>query len=289
MKRGVKILLVFIVVGAMLTIFTIGCSQSTSTGVGTGNQYGTFYGTGNGENSGNHGIVNGNQGIGIGNQGNNGNSQGGQSTDQQGSQSSNATILSSFYQSLSDEEIQSLLYMSEEEKLARDVYAYLYDTWGIQSFKNIQESEQTHMGSVNSIIDKYDLASASEVEAVSEFANSDLQKLYDDLTAQGSTSKIEALKVGAAIEEIDILDLQSYLIKVDNVDINNVYGNLLSGSENHLAAFVSQLENYGVVYTPQYLSDEAYANIISGTQTQTGGNGGQNGNQGNGNMGGRGS
>jgi hypothetical protein len=288
-KRGVKILLVSIVVGAMLTIFTIGCSQSTGKGVGTGNQYGSSYGTGNGENSGNHGIVNGNQGIGVGNQGNSGNSQDDHSAGQQRSQASNATILSSSYQSLSDEEIQSLLYMSEEEKLARDIYAYLYGTWGIQSFKNIQESEQTHMDSVNSIIDKYDLASASEVEAVGEFANADLQKLYDDLTAQGSISKIEALKVGAAIEEIDILDLQSYLTKVDDVDIDNVYGNLLSGSESHLTAFVSQLESYEVVYTPQYLSDEAYANIISGTQTQTGGNGGQNGNQGNGNMGGRGS
>jgi hypothetical protein len=286
-KRGVKILLVSIVVGAMLTIFTIGCSQNIGNGVGTGNQYGSSYGTGNGENSGNHGIVNGNQGVGIGKQGNSGNSQGSQSVGQQGSQLPNATILSSSYQSLSDEEIQSLLYMSEEEKLAGDVYAYLYDTWGIQSFKNIQASEQTHMDSVNSIIDKYDLASASEVEAVGEFANADLQKLYDDLTAQGSISKIEALKVGAAIEEIDILDLQSYLTRVDNVDIDNVYGNLLSGSENHLATFVSQLENYGVVYSPQYLSDETYASIIY--STQTGGNGGQNGNQGNGNMGGRGS
>jgi hypothetical protein len=286
-KRGVKILLVSIVVGAMLTIFTIGCSQNIGNGVGTGNQYGSSYGTGNGENSGNHGIVNGNQGVGIGKQGNSGNSQGSQSVGQQGSQLPNATILSSSYQSLSDEEIQSLLYMSEEEKLAGDVYAYLYDTWGIQSFKNIQASEQTHMDSVNSIIDKYDLASASEVEAVGEFANADLQKLYDDLIAQGSISKIEALKVGAAIEEIDILDLQSYLTRVDNVDIDNVYGNLLSGSENHLAAFVSQLENYGVVYSPQYLSDEVYASIIY--SNQTGENGGQNGNQGNGNMGGRGS
>jgi len=38
-------------------------------------------------------------------------------------------------QSIMDEEIDSLVFMREEEKLARDVYIKLYDLWGLQIFQ----------------------------------------------------------------------------------------------------------------------------------------------------------
>ena len=88
-----------------------------------------------------------------------------------------------------------------------------------------------------------------------------LQALYDQLVAGGSVSLVEALKVGAAIEEIDIIDLQAALALVDNRDIRLVYENLLSGSRNHLQAFVRALQQQGVVYTPQYLAPADYAAI----------------------------
>ena len=49
--------------------------------------------------------------------------------------------------------------------------------------------------------------------------------------------------MGAAIEEIDILDLQERLAQTDNADIQQVFNNLLNGSYNHLRAFVSTLED----------------------------------------------
>jgi len=55
----------------------------------------------------------------------------------------------------------------------------------------------------------------------------------------GSQSLGNALKVGAAIEEIDILDLQEYLDNIKEQAIRQVYENLLKGSENHLRAFTS--------------------------------------------------
>jgi hypothetical protein len=39
----------------------------------------------------------------------------------------------------------ALRFMLEEEKLARDTYNYLFQTWGINQFKNISNSEQSHM------------------------------------------------------------------------------------------------------------------------------------------------
>ncbi len=166
----------------------------------------------------------------------------------------------------------SLTYMREEEKLAHDVYVFLYDRWGVQIFQNIAESEQTHADMVKSLLETYGLADPAANLGAGQFVNPDLQALYDRLTAQGSQSLAEALKVGAAIEEIDILDLQARLQSDLPDDVRFVFENLLSGSFNHLAAFTSTLERQtGEIYQPQYLTPEAYADALN--QASAGGNG----------------
>ena len=54
---------------------------------------------------------------------------------------------------ISDEEATGLIFMREEEKLARDVYLTLYDVWETAVFDNIASSEQTHMDAVLMLID----------------------------------------------------------------------------------------------------------------------------------------
>jgi len=165
---------------------------------------------------------------------------------------------------LSAAEIEGLLYMREEEKLARDVYQVLYGQWGLPIFENIAGSEQTHMDAVKTLLDRYGLADPAADTEAGEFANAELQALYDELVAQGLRSQEEALRVGAAIEEIDILDLEKRLAETDQADIRRVYENLARGSRNHLRAFVrTLLSEEGVIYQPQYLSQEAYDAIIS--------------------------
>ncbi|MFZ5818821.1 MAG: DUF2202 domain-containing protein [Chloroflexota bacterium] len=174
---------------------------------------------------------------------------------------------------LSAEESASLLFMREEEKLARDVYNALYAAWGQTTFTNIAASEQAHMDEIKLLLDRYGLADPA-LEPGS-FTDPSLAALYDQLAAQGSLSLVEALKVGAAIEEIDILDLQERLAQTDNADIQQVYNNLMMGSYNHLNAFVSALQaQTGETYQPQYLGAEAYAAIVTG-QTGNGSQGGQ--------------
>jgi len=185
---------------------------------------------------------------------------------------------------LSAEESASLLFMREEEKLARDVYNALYEAWGQATFTNIAASEQAHMDEIKLLLDRYGLADPA-LESGS-FTDPSLAALYDQLVAQGSLSLSEALKVGAAIEEIDILDLQARLAQTDNADIQQVYNNLMMGSYNHLNAFVSALQaQTGETYQPQYLGAEAYAAIVTG-QTGNGNQGGQSqGGQGQGSQG----
>ena len=164
--------------------------------------------------------------------------------------------------SLAEEE--GLYYMREEEKLAHDVYSFLYTNNGQTIFNNISDSEQTHTNAVKTLIERYNLTDPVINTDIGDFQNTLLQGLYDTLTAQGSASLIDALIVGAAIEEIDIIDIQAQLdTYVDNQDITLVYENLLKGSRNHLRSFVSTLLNQGITYTPQYLDQTVYDDIIN--------------------------
>jgi hypothetical protein len=178
--------------------------------------------------------------------------------------------------SLIDEEIASLIYMREEEKLAKDVYLGLFELWETPIFQNIASSEQTHTEAVKGLLDTFGIPDPADTSPVGIFTNQDLQNLYDELMAAGSQSLEDALKVGAAIEEIDILDLKASLEFTQNQEIQRVYENLLRGSENHLRAFTSNLERQtGEDYQPQYLSQVEYDAIIVSSSTR-GGRGGGN-------------
>ena len=158
-------------------------------------------------------------------------------------QSITAVTIAEFpLEELSEGEIDGLIFMREEEKLARDVYIAMYDKWEKRVFNNISESEQRHMDALKTLFDRYELDDPVGVNSLGVFKNETLQDLYNTLIDQGSVSLIEALKVGALIEEIDILDIQNELDEhVDNQDVTFVYDNLLKGSRNHLRAFVRNL------------------------------------------------
>jgi hypothetical protein len=182
-----------------------------------------------------------------------------------------AQVLSSVpTSSVSGAEIDGLLLMREEEKLARDVYLTLAEKWGIRTFSNIAESEQTHMDAMELILDRYGIADPIKDDAVGVFTSPVLDKLYDDLVAKGSSSAAEAVKVGATIEELDIADLVRLIAATDNDDIKIVYQNLLKGSRNHLRAFDRQIGRYGVSYEPQYISRAEYDRILDSRQESGG-------------------
>ena len=170
---------------------------------------------------------------------------------------------------ISPTESASLQYMREEEKLAHDVYVALYTKWNLQIFSNIAASEQKHTDAILTLLNRYGVSDPAAGNAAGVFTNPELQALYTTLVAQGSVSAVEALKVGAAIEEIDILDLKTHIAETTKPDILRVYNNLLSGSQSHLRAFTATLRTLtGTAYDPQYLDPADYAAIASG---QTGG------------------
>ncbi len=57
-----------------------------------------------------------------------------------------------------------LIQLREEEKLARDVYLYLYTHWNQWIFSNIAKSEQQHMDAVKGLLDKYDIEDPVDID-----------------------------------------------------------------------------------------------------------------------------
>jgi len=145
---------------------------------------------------------------------------------------------------LSEIEANWLIYMREEEKLARDVYQVLYEKWGSRIFDNIAASEQNHTDALEKLLEKYGITDpVTDENVLGSYINPKLNTLYDELKTRGLTSLQVAYQVGFAIEELDIEDLQEAIADSGaHADIVRVYHNLLGGSENHLAAFSSQLD-----------------------------------------------
>lgn len=164
---------------------------------------------------------------------------------------------------LSNDELTSLSFMREEEKLARDVYITLYSKWSVNIFNNISSSEQTHMDAVLLLLKKYNLTDPVGSTAVGVFNNATLQNLYNQLVAQGNNSVLDAYKVGATIEDLDIFDLKNTLLNNDNQDIKLVYDMLTKGSRNHMRSFYKNILNTGGSYTPQYITQAEFDAIIN--------------------------
>lgn len=166
-----------------------------------------------------------------------------------------------FTATLTEAEVASLMEMREEEKFAREVYLALNAIYNYRTFANIAKSENAHTSAVLYLIKGFGLTDPTPV-AAAEFSDPLFTDLYAQLTAKGAVSLVEALKVGAFIEEYDIADLQRHLAETENATVAKVYGNLLRGSKFHLKAFTNALKVQGATYTPTVLSVEEYNEII---------------------------
>jgi hypothetical protein len=142
---------------------------------------------------------------------------------------------------LTQAEIDSLIVMREEEKLARDVYLTLADRWNAPVFSNIAKAETRHMTVVGQLIRANGLNDPVADDTVGAFTNPKFAQLYKELVKTGSRSLNDAYRVGVMIEEMDIKDLEDSLAQVSNSNVRRVYQNLLRASQNHLRAFSSQL------------------------------------------------
>lgn len=156
---------------------------------------------------------------------------------------------------LSDQEIEDLRFVRDEEKLARDVYLFFFEAYNKPVFSNIASAEQQHMDAVKTLLDRYGIADPVAGLGPGEFALEVHRELYAALTGFPESKALfadplqGALYVGATIEDLDILDIQVRLGHTTRYDLTNVYENLMKGSRNHLRSYGGLLESlYGYDY-----------------------------------------
>lgn len=166
---------------------------------------------------------------------------------------------------LDNGEIQHLVFMREEEKLARDVYLALgakYPT--LKIFGNIAKSEERHTCAVCDKLNLYGIEDPVDSDNIGVFSGVEygpyFTEKYQQLVERGELSELEALYVGAFIEELDMIDIVQCpkaiieadnglddaddcgLDYTDNEEVAKTLTSLLEGSKGHLRAFVKQVE-----------------------------------------------
>ena len=185
-----------------------------------------------------------------------------------------------------------LVFMREEEKLARDVYLTFAGMYPEQPVFNkiATTSEQTHTDTIRDKLAQFDVddpnpATNDLPASIGIFTGATYGAYFTDkfrtLVARGSQSELEALYVGALIEELDMHDIVQCpkvivsmyddieeggcgLVYTDENALINAYSSLVDGSELHLRAFVGQIE--AVIgagnYEAQYLTQEEVDTIL---------------------------
>jgi len=180
-----------------------------------------------------------------------------------------------------------LVFMREEEKLARDVYLTLGTMYPDSViFGNIDDSEQTHTTAVKTMLEKYGVDDPNTNDNIGAYTGEDygwyFTEKYNLLVERASISELEAMYVGAFIEELDMMDINQCpkvivetdngindvsecgKIYTDNADIVNLYSSLLDGSDSHLAGYVKNIEKYigEGNYEAQVLTQEQVDEIL---------------------------
>lgn len=171
---------------------------------------------------------------------------------------------------LDDGEESHLIFMREEEKLARDVYLTLSGLYPTEpAFSTIAEdSEQAHTDTVRDMLANYNIADPNPdannlPDSIGIFTGTDygwyFVEKYNQLINRGSQSVLEALYVGAFIEELDMIDIvycpkviietdngigegECGLVYTDEVSLQIMFNHLVDGSKNHLRAYVKNIE-----------------------------------------------
>jgi hypothetical protein len=161
-------------------------------------------------------------------------------------------------------------YMLEEERMAMEVYQVFFDKWEHQIFQNISQAEERHFEIMQEMLVEQNPKMGATIDdwETGIYENDVVQNLYDNLVKRGSVSLLDALKVGAEIEELNIADLNSSINQSESQTAIATYQSLLNASHNHLRAFVKNIEKSGESYKPVLLDEEEYHSIVGQVSNQ---------------------
>lgn len=162
---------------------------------------------------------------------------------------------------LDDAARAALRFQLDEERMAGELYVAFGKKHAARPFTNIPRAEARHREILQQLATRAGLTVAAA--AAGRYETAAIQARHDALWARGQASLIEALKVGALVEEQDIADLRALAATTDHPDLRAAVAVLERGSRHHLAAFVHNLRARGVDYEAQVLPPGELAQLIS--------------------------
>lgn len=164
---------------------------------------------------------------------------------------------------LTSDERQILNATVEAEKLAKDVMVQLYNNDKSKTiFSDMADSKYTHEEVINILHKVGRTINPVENKPVGAFNSFSMQNKYQDLVNAGIVNYRSALTTGAKVAEEQIVIMENALQQQTITEFKFVYENLLIANRNHLRTFVNELKVLRVDYTPQYLSQNKYQDII---------------------------
>ncbi len=156
---------------------------------------------------------------------------------------------------LDDKEKESLINQYGEEKMARDLYAYAYEKYSVQTFGNITNAEQQHMDAIKVLLDRYNIEAPSDYAADNE--------LYNTLKDKIDLSEKDAIEVGIMVEKVDIDNILADIKNTDNDDLKVIFTNIGWASYNHLRGFIKALNNNS------YTTEISYSDYLNNDEINT--------------------
>ncbi len=163
---------------------------------------------------------------------------------------------------LAEEELPSLRYILEQEKMKRDLAARAFLRWDNDLFDEVSAAEHSHVSAIRALATSRQADISSYKNDLGVFANQNIAGVYKSLEASLRASEMEALAALAEAEENSIADLKRYLEKIDNRQLKQTYEMLAKASRNHLRLLVTEIMRGEGAYETKVLSKEEFGRVM---------------------------
>jgi len=143
---------------------------------------------------------------------------------------------------LSEAELNDLIYLVKLEKMAYEVYTTLGQTYSTMPILgNISEAEYRHWKVLQNLFVKYsetDPTKDGEVDlGIGLYNDDDMSDAYDEAITYGGVSLLQAMETGAIIEQLELDSLNNALGRTVLPDLTTIYNNFINADGAHLTAF----------------------------------------------------
>ena len=162
---------------------------------------------------------------------------------------------------LTQDEVNSIFFTLEGQKLQRDYQAQMAELWDNAVFREASKNASLRMEAVALLLPRFRLVPPADTRGV--FRDPHLAELYLQFTENGSSSEAGAIEMGAELSELNILDLQTHLDAAQKEDIRLVYRHVLEASGVQLWASARAAERFGgVPYEPRFITTLSFEQIM---------------------------